>query len=480
MRSIASSAIAGIVAALVLSAPPLQAQVVGGSISGTITDASGAAIPGATVVIRNQETGSQRQLTSNGEGLYSAPSVSIGRYSVIASKGAFAPQQRDGIVVTVGQSVHVNLALSASGGSQRVEVTDKPPAVDLSTQQTSGLVDERQVKNLPLNGRSYDQLLTLNPATVNYTAQRSGGIGTSNSSVGNMFSVSGRRPQDNLYLLNGVEYTGASLINVTPGGTSGQLLGVDAVREFNVSSDTYSAALGKRQGAQISIVTASGSNQLHGAAYEFLRNSALDARNYFDQQHIPEFQRNNFGGSLGGPIRHDKVFLFGNYEGYRQNLGLSNVALVPDANARQGFLPTGPGGSLVDVGLAPGVPDLLQLWPAPNGPELTDPSTGKATGIARAFSNPKQTIREDFGTARADYNSAQKISSSVSTPSMIQLLIPPRPTPSLSSTKHCVSRSPALKNSTSSRRACSTRHASATPVHRSIFWARLQSTFPAS
>ncbi|HEV3150664.1 MAG TPA: carboxypeptidase-like regulatory domain-containing protein, partial [Acidobacteriaceae bacterium] len=262
MRSIASSAIAGIVVALVFSAAPLQAQVVGGSISGTITDASGAAIPGATVVIRNQETGSQRQLTSNGEGLFSAPSVSIGSYSVIASKGAFAPQQRDGIVVTVGQSVRVNLALSASGGSQRVEVTDKPPGVDITTQQTSGLVDERQVKNLPLNGRSYDQLLTLNPATVNYTAQRSGGVGTSNSSVGNMFSVSGRRPQDNLYLLNGVEYTGASLINVTPGGTSGQLLGVDAVREFNVSSDTYSAALGKRQGAQISIVTASGSNQL--------------------------------------------------------------------------------------------------------------------------------------------------------------------------------------------------------------------------
>ena len=223
-----------------------------------------------------------------------------------------------------------------------------------------------------------------------------------------MFSISGRRPQDNLFLLNGIEYTGASLINVTPGGTSGQLLGVDAVREFNVSSNTYSAAFGKRQGAQISIVTASGTNQLHGAAYEFLRNSALDARNYFDQQQIPEFQRNNFGGSLGGPIRHDKVFLFGNYEGYRQNLGLSNVALVPDANARQGFLPIGPGGSLVDVGLAPGVPDLLQLWPQANGPELTDPTTGKPTGIARAFSSPKQTIREDFGTVRSDYNLGAK------------------------------------------------------------------------
>ena len=166
-----------------------------------------------------------------------------------------------------------------------------------------------RVKELPLNGRSYDQLISLNPATVNYTAQRSGSIGTSNSSVGNMFAVSGRRPQDNLFLLNGVEYTGASLINVTPGGTSGELLGVEAVREFNVITDTYSAAYGKRQGAQVSIVTASGTNNLHGSVYEFLRNSFFDARNYFDPARIPEFQRNNFGASLGGPIKHDKLFL---------------------------------------------------------------------------------------------------------------------------------------------------------------------------
>src|SRR6202030_3747852 len=135
---------------------------------------------------------------------------------------------------------------------ESVSVEDTPPAVNLSTEQTSGLVDSRQVKELPLNGRSYDQLITLNPGTVNYTNQRSGGVGTSNSSVGNMFAISGRRPQDNLFLLNGIEYTGASLINITPGGTSGQLLGVDAVREFNVVSDTYGASYGKRQGAQIS------------------------------------------------------------------------------------------------------------------------------------------------------------------------------------------------------------------------------------
>ena len=157
-----------------------------------------------------------------------------------------------------------------------------------------------------------------------------------------MFSVSGRRPQDNLFLLNGIEYTGASLINVTPGGTSGQLLGVDAVREFNVVSDSYSAAYGKRDGAQISIVTTSGSNRLHGGVYEFLRNSFFDARNFFDPARIPNFQRNNFGGSLGGPVRKDKFFLFANYEGFRQNLGISDVTLVPTTRPASASCPTPP------------------------------------------------------------------------------------------------------------------------------------------
>ena len=280
-----------------------------------------------------------------------------------------------------------------------------PPQSTCRLSKSPGLVDERQVKDLPLNGRSYDQLITLNPATVNYTAQRSGSIGTSNSSVGNMFAISGRRPQDNLYLLNGVEYTGASLINVTPGGTSGQLLGVDAVREFNVVTDTYSASYGKRQGAQISIVTASGTNTVHGSAYEFLRNSFFDARNYFDQARIPEFQRNNYGGSLGGPLRRNRFFLFANYEGYRQNLGITDVTLVPDTLARQGLLPNpaNPGGPRKNYGVAAGVAPLLNLWPVQNGPELLD-ANGNPTGIAEAFSSPTQHIREDFGTTRFDAN----------------------------------------------------------------------------
>jgi hypothetical protein len=262
--------------------------------------------------VHNDETGSERRLITSPDGRYAAPSISIGSYSITANHDGFTQQRRTDISLTVGQSKQIDLQLTVDAVQQQVTVEDKPSIVNLSTQQTSGLVDERQIKQLPLNGRSYDQLVTLNPAVVNYTGQRSGSIGTSNSSVGNMYAISGRRPQDNLFLLNGIEYTGASLINVTPGGASGQLLGVEAVREFNVVSDTYSASYGKRQGAQISIVTASGTNQLHGSVYEFLRNSKLDARNYFDQAKIPEFQRNNFGGAIGGPIRRDKLFLFAN------------------------------------------------------------------------------------------------------------------------------------------------------------------------
>jgi hypothetical protein len=391
--------------AFLLVASVSNAQIVGGTISGTILDTAGAVLPDTQITILNQETGGIRHLISDAAGAYSAPSIPIGAYTISVTHEGFAPQTRTGISLTVGQAVRVDLTVHLGNVSEQVTVTDTPASVNLSTQQISGLVDERQVKDLPLNGRSYDQLITLNPATVNYTAQRSGSVGTSNSSVGSMFAVSGRRPQDNLYLLNGIEYTGASLINVTPGGTSGQLLGVDAVREFNVVSETYSASYGKRQGAQISIVTASGTNTVHGSAYEFLRNSFFDARNYFDQARIPEFQRNNYGASLGGPIRTNRFFLFGNYEGYRQNLGITDVTLVPDSQARQGLLPdpNNPSGPRKNYGVANGVAPLLNLWPAQNGPELLD-AKGNPTGIAEAFSNPTQHIREDFGTARFDAN----------------------------------------------------------------------------
>jgi hypothetical protein len=372
--------------ALVATPSLLRAQLVGGTIEGDVVDPNKASVVGAQVQIRNEETGGVRQLVTAQGGAFSAPSIPVGVYTVSVIQDGFAPLKRTGIVLTVGQNIQLHLALTVGNVEQVVTVVDSPAAIDTSTLQSQGLVDERQVKELPLNGRSFDQLLQLNPASVSYTTQRSGGVGSSNSSVGNMFSISGRRPQDNLFLLNGIEYTGASLINVTPGGTSGQLLGVEAVREFNVVTDTYGANYGKRTGAQVSIITASGSNQVHGSVYEFLRNSALDARNYFDQAQIPEFQRNDFGAAFGGPLRRDKLFGFANYEGYRQHLGLSDVTFVPDSAARAAAVAS--------------VQPLLALWPVG--------TTELGGGIAEAFSNPPQHVREDFGTTRIDDNLSQK------------------------------------------------------------------------
>ncbi len=204
--------------ALSIGAPMLRGQLVGGTIAGDVVDQSNATVGQATVLIHNQETGLERRLATAGDGTFSAPSIPVGVYSVTVTKDGFSPQKRTSIALTVGQSVHLHLTLSLGTVAQEVTVADTPVSVDTSTLQVQGLVNERQVKELPLNGRSFDQLLQLNPASVSYTTQRSGGVGTSNSSVGNMFSVSGRRPQDNLFLLNGIEYTGASLINVTPGG----------------------------------------------------------------------------------------------------------------------------------------------------------------------------------------------------------------------------------------------------------------------
>ena len=370
-----------------------RAQV-SGAISGTAADSSGAVLPGVSVTVRNLETGSIRAAASDGTGRYSVLSLPVGRYAIRAQKAGFRTELRTGISLDVGQEAIVDLVLQLGEVREQMTVTGEAPLVSATPTATAGLVGARQVKDLPLNGRSYDELLSLNPGVVNFTWEKTGGVGISNSTVGNMFSVSGNRPQQNLFLLNGVEFTGAAENNMQPGGTSQQLLGVDAVREFNLLSDTYGADYGKRPGGQVIIVTQSGTNDWHGTVFEFLRNSDLDARNFFDQSHIPHFARNQFGGSLGGPIQKDRTFLFGNYEGFQQHLGLTDVTLVPDNNARNGLLP-GPNSTLVNVGVAPGVAPLLSLWPvqSPNAPDFG--------GIAESFSNPLQTIREDFGTTAA-------------------------------------------------------------------------------
>ena len=254
-----------------------------------------------------------------------------------AEKKGFKAVVRTGINLEVGQEAVVNLRLEVGEFVQQVAVSEEAPVVNITTASVSGMVGEREVKDLPLNGRSFDNLITLNPGTINYSAMKSPNTSTSN---GNTFSVAGRRTGENLFLLNGVEYTGSSQLAVTPGGVSGDLLGIDAVREFNVLTDTYSAEYGKRAGAQVSVVTQSGTNALHGSIFEFLRNSALDCPGIRSTREpfLPSGETNS-EAAAGGPLKKDRLFLFGNYEGFRQALAVSSVSVVPDAQARMGSLP---------------------------------------------------------------------------------------------------------------------------------------------
>jgi hypothetical protein len=365
----------------------------GGSISGKAEDPSGAAVSGAKITVRSLETGALRVAYTDSSGNYIVPALPLGGQEVTAEKAGFKSAVRTGIKLDVGQEAVVNLRLEVGELSQQVVVSEEIPLINTTTATESGLVGERQVKELPLNGRSFDNLITLNPGAINYGLKSPQTI-TSN---GNTFSVSGRRPMDNLFLLNGVEYTGSSQLAVTPGGVSGDLLGIDAIREFNVLTDTYSAEYGKRAGAQVSVVTQSGTNGLHGSVFEFIRNSALDARNTFDQGSAPPFRRNQFGGSLGGPLKKDKFFLFGNYEGFRQSLAVSSVSVVPDQQTRLGILPKSLGAYTLNPAMLP----YFTFWPEPNGPELL--SNGSPSGTALSYNNPHQSIHEDFGTMRSDY-----------------------------------------------------------------------------
>ena len=386
-RFLARLAFSTLLLAQLCSSSPAWAQV-SASIKGLVTDASGAAVTSASVTAKNLETGAIRTRVTDDAGRYLLLALPVGEYEVRVAKAGFRDAVRNGIHLVVAQEASIDLQMQVGGVSSEILVTGDAPMVTTATKDINGLVSEQAIKDLPLNGRSFDLLLLLNPGIVNFTSQKTGGTGISNSSTANNFAVSGNRPQQNLFLLNGVEYTGAAENNMQPGGASGELLGVDAVREFNVQRDSYSAEFGKRPGAQVIIVTQSGSNQWHGSAFEFLRNNALDAPNYFDQGSAPPFQRNQFGASLGGPIRSDQTFFFANYEGLRQNLHQTSAAFVPDAASR--------------AAAGPSVVPLLNLWPvAPVGaPDFN--------GIAEVFSSPLQTIREDFGTLRLDHTFSGK------------------------------------------------------------------------
>src|SRR5947208_10614312 len=366
------------------------AQTSTATILGVVRDASGALIPGVSITVKHTESGRTRTIVSSERGGYNVPLLPVGAYEITTTMPGFKQAVRTGINLVVGQEAVVDLTLEVGANAETVTVSEEAPLVNATTSSTSGVITEQQVKELPLNGRSFDQLITLNVGVSNATSN------TLDSGNWNMFSVSGKRPETNRFIINGIDWVGGNANGqyITPEGASRQMLGVEAIREFNVLTATYSAEYGKRAGGQITVVTTSGTNQLHGSAFEYLRNSALDARNFFDQTiGTPPFKRNQFGGSLAGPVKKDKMFAFGTYEVFQERLSRSSSSVVPGACARQGLMPDG--------SPVPGLkPEMLKyanaFWPAPSTPDRPD-------GTAIAYSNPPQTIGESLGLARFDY-----------------------------------------------------------------------------
>src|SRR5262245_35345048 len=395
--------IAGILVAIALANCSLFAQGFSAAISGSVRDTTGAVLPGVSITVTNTESGLMRTVVSNETGSYNFQSLPVGPYELTTDLPGFKQQVRRGITLVVGQEAVLNLTLEVGAIAEKVEVTEEAPLVNTTLSSTSGLINEGQIKDLPLNGRSFEQLLTLNTGTVNNNVH----------STGSSFSVGGKRTETNRFTMNGVDYIGDNATGqyIAPQGASQMLLGVDAVREYNVLGYTYGAEYGKRAGGQITVVTSSGTNEFHGSAFEYLRNSAFDARNFFDytdrngdgKADAAPFKRNQFGGSLGGPIIKDKMFIFGNYEGFRERLQVTRVAIVHSAQARLGRLPNASGQYVEVPNLQRGILPFFKYWPEPNGAEILDPR-GLPTGVAYYNSNPRRKVKEDFGLIRYDYN----------------------------------------------------------------------------
>jgi carboxypeptidase family protein/TonB-dependent receptor-like protein len=378
------------VALLGLVEVPLYAQVAGARIGGTVTDSTGAVIAGAQVTIENTATNIARELVTDDSGFYSAPNLSPGPYTVTASAKDFKSQIRTGLTLTVGAYVEVNVTLAVGPANQSVRVQGAASAVETNDATLGAVVNGQTLRELPLNARDWTQLAALEPGVAQIRTQTTPAdfLIRGNRGLGTQLTVSGGRPQQNNYRLDGISINDYS--NGGPGSALGVDLGVDAIQEFSVVTANAQADYGKTSGGVINAVTRQGTNTLHGSVYEFLRNSALDARNYFDPAEIPPFRRNQFGAALGGPIKKDRTFFFADYEGLRQDQGATQLAVVPTQAARNGQLVAG------NVTVSPLVQPYLALYPLPTSNISGD--TGTFTSITQQIGN------ENFLTTRIDHN----------------------------------------------------------------------------
>jgi hypothetical protein len=399
----------GMLVLVLMMSLPAGAQVAGGSVSGTITGDSGAALPGVNVSIKDVSTGIVRTVTTNTAGLYNVPDLSPGTFEMTVAAPGFVNQIWTGITVTGGVQRVLNVAMKAGKADPAVRVTAPPALASESCQGGCGAATASTVRDTPLNGRDWAALATLQAGVSSIQNGSATGGGNMDRGFGAAVSVSGSRPDQNAYILDGIsinDYT-----NAAPGSVLGDNLGIDAVEQVSVLGSNYPAEYGRTSGGVINVVSRTGKDAFHGSVYEFLRNSALDARNFFDGPVIPPFKRNQFGASAGLPVQKDRTFIFGDYEGLRQSLGVTTVDTVPSAAARSGTLvftdpsqfPSNCAPTAVtdqcQVAVDPQIARFLagNFFPLPNGPAIGLGNTG-------IFSFAQQEItNENYFTLRFDH-----------------------------------------------------------------------------
>jgi len=355
------------------------------TISGTVEDSGRSVLPGVTVTVRNVDTSLVRTVATGPEGRYVIPGLPPGVYDLRAELASFKPHVRPGLRLSVAQAMIVNITLEVGGLSEAVTVTGDTPLVNTSSAELSYLVGADAIDALPLNGRNYTDLALLQPGVLAFPHRDGGSV----VAHGLAMSVNGQDPRSNVYLLDGTVQN--DFTNGPAGSAAGTALGTETVREFRVESNAYSAEFGRNSGGQINVLTKSGANTLDGAVFEYHRNDALDSRNYFDVGEQPDFHRNQFGGTLGGPIARDRTFFFLGYEALIERLGKTVSTVVPDDNARNGLLPSG------QVPVNPAVAPYLAEYPRANGPLL-------GQGLATYTFPFNQRLDEHFAQGRIDHN----------------------------------------------------------------------------
>jgi hypothetical protein len=390
--------------ALVLGGVSARAQLAGATLSGQVSDPSNAIVTSASLVVRNDATGTVRSVRTNGTGVYSATDLQPGVYSVTVSGPGFSTYVDRGLQLSVGETRKLDITLTLGQTSERVEVTAVAADVETDTSVVSATVGQKRIEELPLNGRDWTQLATLQPGVTNVRSQQSTTVAGSNRGVrgfGNQLVSNGHSPYENTYRVDGINEN--DFTNGAPGNVIGANLGVDAIQEFNVVTTSYTAEYGRTSGAVINAITRSGTNQMHGSAYVFDRDKIFDARNFFDPVKIPPFHRVQFGAAAGAPIQKNRTFIFANYEGIRQSQSLPFNSIVPSSAARAGQLHA-PDGTPFNVTVDTAVVPYLALYPLPNAG--LNPGTFGDTG--NFITSGLLNLHENFFTSRLDHVFTEK------------------------------------------------------------------------